>query len=67
MTVDGFAQDAVDGFTQHDNVLLRSGCHAERSRSMTGDDYALFHAKGRQKKRHELCSIKQFFLFLKYA
>jgi hypothetical protein len=34
---------------------------------MTGDDYALFHAKGRQKKRHELCSIKQFFLFLKYA
>jgi hypothetical protein len=38
MTVDGFAQDAVDGFAQHDNVLLRSGCHAERSRSMTGDD-----------------------------
>jgi hypothetical protein len=26
------------GFAQHDNVLLRSGCHAERSRSMTGDD-----------------------------
>jgi len=28
----------VDDLSQHDNVLLRSGCHAERSRSMTGDD-----------------------------
>jgi hypothetical protein len=38
MTVDGFAQDAVDGFAQHDNVLLRSGCHASAALSMTGDD-----------------------------